>query len=584
MNTRKSLRGWVAIGVALGIASVTIAQETAPEESRGVVQAGRDAAVATWETGKDVAVGVGDATKEVGQALQGGTTGMVEQGQKLWKEAVIPMFQRLAAALPGLIKAILVLLGFWVIARLAGAGVTKLLGMTQVDNKAAKEWGLGGVMEGEKGEKRSIEKMAGGLVKWVILLFGFVAFFNALSLQMVAGPLQNILDKIVGVVPNLLKAAVILLGYWVVGTLLRMGVSRGLKALKFDERAGKYLQPDETKSNATSPSSAAGNLLFYLVLLFGIPPFLQALGQEALVGPLQDMLSKTLSFLPNIVAATIILLIGMLVAKIVRNVVSNLLAAAGINTSADRIGIGKILGDKKASDVIGTIIHVFIIIPIIVSAVDSLQIKAISDPLTGTLERILAAVPAILVATVIVLIGVYLAKMVRKVVETFLSGAGFDGLPERIGLAYLSPKKSGATLSTIVGAAVQIVILLLTAQQALDSLKLQQLSLMVGGIVQYLPRLVVGVIILLTALSLGGYVGGLVKKATQGARHEALASNIAKYAVIFLGASMSLSQLGVGEDIVRAAVTAVLGGTALALGLAFGLGGKDKAKQIIEKN
>ena len=59
---------------------------------------------------------------------------------------------------------------------------------------------------------------------------------------------------------------------------------------------------------------------------------------------------------------------------------------------------------------------------------------------------------------------------------------------------------------------------------------------------------------------------------------------MAKYAIIFLGIGMALDQLGVGTQIVTATVCAVLGGAALALGLAFGLGGKDKAKAIIEKS
>ncbi|MBN1270556.1 MAG: mechanosensitive ion channel [Kiritimatiellae bacterium] len=570
------------LALALGVATAVSAQGAA--EKSGVIEAGKSAASATLETGKDVAKGVGDATTEVGQALRGGTTGVVQQGRKLWQEAVMPMFQRTATALPGVIKAIVLLLAFWIIARLAGAAVTKLLGMTQVDNKAVKEWGLQGMVEGPHGEKRSIEKILGSVVKWVILLFGFVAFFNALNLPMVAGPLQNVVDKIVGVVPNLLKAAVILLAYWVVGTLVKLGVSKGLKAIKFDERTGKYLQPREVKGEMVGPSDATGRLLFYVILLFGIPPFLQALGQEALVGPLQDMLSKTLAFLPNIIAAGMILLIGTIVAKIVKNVLTNFLAAAGVDAGANKLGVAKVLGEKKVSDVIGVIVYFFIIIPVIVSAVDSLQIKAISDPVTNTLEKVLAAVPAILVATVIILIGYFIAKIVRGVVESFLSGAGFDGLPDKIGLGYLSPKKGSASLSSIVGALVMIVILLLTAQQALDTLKLAQLSSLVDQIVRYLPQLFVGVIILLAALSLGGYVGGLVAKATKGGKYGKLASSVAKYAIIFLGASMALTQLGVGEAVVKTAVSAVLGGTALALGLAFGLGGKDKAKQIIEKS
>ena len=61
-------------------------------------------------------------------------------------------------------------------------------------------------------------------------------------------------------------------------------------------------------------------------------------------------------------------------------------------------------------------------------------------------------------------------------------------------------------------------------------------------------------------------------------------SNVARYAIIFLGASMGLTQLGVGQDVIQMVVAAVVGGAALAVGLAFGLGGKDRAKQILDRS
>ena len=85
-------------------------------------------------------------------------------------------------------------------------------------------------------------------------------------------------------------------------------------------------------------------------------------------------------------------------------------------------------------------------------------------------------------------------------------------------------------------------------------------------------------------LKLGQLVGNLVSQTTQGSTHSRLAAGVAKYAILFLGIGMTLDQLGVGTQIVTLAVGAVLGGTALALGLAFGLGGKEKAKEMIEKS
>ena len=72
--------------------------------------------------------------------------------------------------------------------------------------------------------------------------------------------------------------------------------------------------------------------------------------------------------------------VGGIIATIVREVVTNFLAAAGADSGAERLGFGRIFGDKKLSGVVGVIAYFLIIVPVIMSAADSLQITAISDP------------------------------------------------------------------------------------------------------------------------------------------------------------------------------------------------------------
>ena len=221
-------------------------------------------------------------------------------------------------------------------------------------------------------------------------------------------------------------------------------------------------------------------------------------------------------------------------------------------------------------------------IPLIVAAVDSLQIEAISEPVKSTLQQVLAAVPLIIVAFLVMAVGYLVARTVRGLVESFLRGVGFDTLPEKVGLKFLMPKEGSQRLSTIAGSVVMVIILLLTAQQALASLELDQFSELLGGLISYLPQLAVGVFVILAALSLGNYVSGLVGNLTSGSGHGNIAAAVTRYAIYFLGFSMGLNQLGVGEEIIRIAVSAVLGGAALALGIALGLGGRDRAKDFVD--
>ncbi len=577
------VNGLASLIVALALSlPAAYAQESNTADINTAIEKNTGASQGVLATGRQSVQALGEATSELGGSLRTGSRSAVGQGRKLWQDVMLPAAQRLAAALPGVLKAIVLLLAFWLVGKLAGACVRKLLSLTSIDERAVRDWGLDSLLKKADGGTRSLAGLAGCAVKWFFILFGFVAFFNALNLAMVAGPLQNVLDRIVGAVPSLIKAAAILFLYWVIAALARAAVTRTLNAMKFDARFGKHLAMPQGEGQAVTPSVMIGKLLFYVILLFGVPPFLQALGQQALVYPLQDMLSKALGFLPNLFAAAIILIVGRIVATIVREVVCNFLAASGADAGAEKLGLGKVLGANKLSSIVSKIAYFFIFIPILAQAVDSLAIKAISDPIKATLQNILEAIPALMVALIIVIIGCVVAKVVRSMVETFLSGVGLDALPKRLGLAFLETKEGQMPPSGLVAAAVAVVIILITAQQASASLGFSQLADLIRRVVEYLPNLVVGLVILLAALSLGKYVGSLVSHSLGSHANAGMLSIVARYSVILLGVSMALEQLGVGNEIVMIALGALLGGSALALGLAFGLGGKDRASKLIE--
>ncbi len=609
-RTRLQILGFALVVALAGVAAPVLAQEPAATEPAAQEPAPQDPALqepalqepaatepaaaeptpaqtaepAAGNPPTTITGAVGSAAGEMAEAAQAGTAGVRDQGKALWSEALVPMWERFAAALPVLLKALLILAVAWILALALGAGTTKLLSLTTVDERAARDWGLGRFLENEKGEKTTVDELGGAVVKWVILLLGFVAFFDALELQMVAGPLQGVVSTILGLIPALLKAFVILLVAWIVASILKMLTTRGLHAVGFDQRTEKYFPPREVKGETVMASSMIGRLVFYAVLLFALPPFLEALGQQSLVAPLTGMLTTALGYIPNIVAAIVLVGIGMIVATVVREIATNFLAAVGADRMAARVGFGRSEGVKPVSEIAGTVAYFFILVPVIVAAVDALKIEAISTPVRNTLEQLLSAVPLIFGGLIVVAIGYYIANTVRGIVTSFLSGVGFDALPSKFGLHFLQPKDGGASLSAIGGTVVMALILLLTAEQALATLNLDRLSLLVGDLIRYLPNLAVGLVVILAALSIGNYVGNLVSSALGGSEHQALLSNIARYAIIFLGASMGLSQLGVGEGVVQMVVAAVVGGAALAVGLAFGLGGRDRAQALLERS
>ena len=440
-----------ALLVALLLAPAAWSQEPTPEAAEQIDAAGQQgqeqveqeavegaSSPVASETpeGEETVSPVPTSVEGVTQGVRDAAAGVAEAPGRIWNEYLVPIYERFVQVMPTLLKALVLLLLFWLAAIVIGRLVTGLLQRTDLDNRLAQDLGLGATLEKWEKKGNSLEKVAGRAAKWVVLLFGFVAFFNTLDLGMVAGPLANILTKLTDAIPALLRAFFYLAIYWVVGTLLRMAVTRGLGVAGFDQRAEQWLKPREVKGEMIGPSGQVGRLVFWVVLLFGLPQFLQALGQEAAVQPLRDMMTRFFEFLPNVVAALILVFIGRIVATIVREVVSNFLAATGADSLAQKIGLGATEGSRKLSEIVGSVAFFFTFIPILVAAVDSLRIDAISTPVRNTLEQLLTAIPLIFVALLVLGIGYLVAKTVRGLVEGFLKGVGFDA-PARAGRARL---------------------------------------------------------------------------------------------------------------------------------------------------
>lgn len=568
--------------------------EAAPEEvaaDAATVEAGEpvdapgdigQAAVAGDEESAETGTGVIDRTADEGRRAVGATRDAVsgggegaKRGWGVFVDTIVGTFQRIGPMLVPLGIALIILLAFWLVGSFLGGLVTRGLRSTEWDNRLADKTGIDEVSGGE------IESIAGTIVKWVILLGGFVAVFNYLDLGMVATPIENVLNQLGSAILSLGQALLVLLIAWLIASTVRFLASRGLRAVGFDTWAGRYIPERVVEGERVGASVQIGRLLFYIILVLALPLFLEALGQESLVAPLNEMFGKVFAFIPNIFAALILVFIARWVATVVRDVVVNLLAVAGLDRFAERWEFGA--GSKKLSEIIGALAYFFVLVPILIAAVDALGIAAISDPVKATLEQLLSAVPLVIVAVIVLAIGYYIAKAVRQIVQGFLEGVGFDGLPEKLGLGFLKPREGHASLSAIVGAVVMGVILVLTAEQALSTLQLDELSAMLGGILGYLPSLLIGLAIIVAGLSIGAYVGRLVGDLLSSHPQGKLVSLIANYFIVFLTFSMGLTQMGVGEEVVQVAVSAVLGGVALALALAFGIGGQDKAREFLSR-
>jgi small-conductance mechanosensitive channel len=186
------------------------------------------------------------------------------------------------------------------------------------------------------------------------------------------------------------------------------------------------------------------------------------------------------------------------------------------------------------------------------------------------------------VAIVFILAGLWVGKWLEKMVAQMLWRLKFDSLFHQMGIGSLTPEKSKYTLSQMVGLLVKFVVVLLFTAEAMQIVHLNFLVTLASGVIAYLPMLLAAIVILGIGLYLGQLVGRVLQNVLQHRYARTLAA-VAKYTIFAITVFMALDQLGVAHSIVNAAFILVLGGLALAFGLAFGIGGKEFAGKYLRK-
>jgi hypothetical protein len=191
-------------------------------------------------------------------------------------------------------------------------------------------------------------------------------------------------------------------------------------------------------------------------------------------------------------------------------------------------------------------------------------------------------IPALIGALIIVFAGYLLAKVVEKLVERFLRRIRFNRLLERGGVMQ-AVERSGSSMNPVkvVTNLVFWLVMFAVILIAANALGLQSLANVFQELVSYIPSVIAAIVIILVGIILGNFVGGLIS-ASVGALHGGRAlARVGRGGVILLAVFMALQELGVATDIVTTAFAILFGAIALALALAFGLGSRDLAGEIM---
>lgn len=520
--------------------------------------------------------------------------------------------------LPNLLAALLVLIVGWIIAAIAKSITKGLLSRTNLDNRIA----AGVVGRGDSGDLPRVENLIGNIVFWIIILFTAVAVLQTLNLQAVSQPLNNFLNLVLGFIPRIIGAAILFGVAWLIATIVKLITTRGLQALRLDERLDQRAPDEPRESNRMSLSETIGNALYWFIFLLFLIPVLDTLGLQQALLPVQNLVNEILLILPNILAAVLIAAAGWLLATVVRRIVTNLLASTGVDQMGERFGLGRTrtsTSTQSLSGIIGTIVYVLILIPVAIAALNALRINAISVPAIAMLQQILNALPAIFTAALILILGYFLGRFVADLVTSILSSLGFDNIFSVIGLSGLQPRRVPSdirrteeifvipppgsdqetvlqperttaenaaaaiktrTPSEVVGIITLVGIMLFATVAAVNILNIPALTLLVSGLIVIFGRILAGLIVFAIGLFLANLAYSLIVSSSSN-RQAQLLGQVARIAIIVFVSALALQQIGIATEIVNLAFGLLLGAVAVAVAIAFGLGGRDIAAQQV---
>ena len=488
------------------------------------------------------------------------------------------------------ITAIGILVIGWIVAWFISYIVVRLFKKTDIDNKIA-SWVTG---NSQASQNLPVEKWISSVVFWVIIIFVLVAFFDKLKLTAVSEPLNAFLTEITSFLPSL-AAALIWLGIaWLIASLARLTVSRGLKTFGLDERLNQEVSDGQAESQLDIGDTIANAIYWFIFLLF-LPLILEALQLQIALQPVENMVDQILQALPRILKAVILATVGWLVATVVKKIVTNLLTATGVDKMGSRLGVSQTSGSQNISGIIGTVVYVLILIPVAIAALSALNIDAITTPAVAMLNNILTFVPKIFAAVVVLIIAYFVAQFVKDLITNLLTSIGFNNLFNWLGLTSTPPSSSSSdpnatvlqdggtnqTPSEIAGLVAFVGIILFAVVSATQIMELQALSLIVNQLIFIAGQVLYGLVVLAIGLYLASLAYNLI--ASSGGSQAKLLGQIARIGIIVLVSAMALQQMGIAPSIVNLAFGLFMGAMAVAIALAFGLGGRDIASSQIQK-
>ena len=331
-----------------------------------------------------------------------------------------------------------------------------------------------------------------------------------------------------------------------------------------------FLHRTNSDGSTMDLASPIATLIYALIVLFVLIAVLAQMGLTDVLEPLQAMAKEFMGYIPNIIGAGIVGYVGWMLAKIVSELVG-----LGMGKVDEQMALRTGSNEFKLSKIVTAFVFAAILLPIAVAALGILDIEAISGPATAMIQKLMAAIPNIIAAAIILLVTWFAARFVVFMLTGILEGMNINAMPEKLGMQGLFTPDF--TPTRLIGGAIMFFAMLAAATAAVEQLNINVLSQIMAKVLEFGGGILIGGVILVIGNFLSTLAYNHLSASAPGL------AGIARLAILGLVLAMGLKAMGLADNIVNMAFGFTLGSVAVAAALAFGFGGRDAAKHLADR-
>ena len=463
----------------------------------------------------------------------------------------------LGGPIGSIIGAILIfIIGFFVALAIAGM-VRGVLAKVNINQR----------MNSSTGKKYDLEGIIAKIIFWFVFIIAISMGLDQLNLNSISVPFANMVGQVLAFIPNLIGAIAVGILGWVIATVVRTTLNTALAKTTMDERLS-------AQAGVKPMSSTIADMIYWFILLIVLTMVLGQLELDGLFAPLTNMVNKIFSFIPNIFLAGVVFVVGYIIAKVVRGIVTNLVSTFDIQELATQAGLSK---QNSLPNIAGSLAFLVVIIPTTIAALDALKVEVIARPATNMLNKIMDALPSIFMALAILVITYYVTRMVANIVKGLLENTQINQLPAKVGL---QETMGNQKISDLVAYAIVFFAMLFASIAAANLLGFEPISALITMFIAFGANIILGAIVLFIGFWLANIIASVVERSEKGSQFLA---NIVRVLIMGLVLAMGLKAMGIADSIVNLAFGLTLGSVAVAFALSFGLGGQEAAARFLRK-